>query len=246
MKIWKTLGCLGLLVVIICGCVMLGQPTEVQAKEEESTQSPEEQTGTPQSPVDQEQEPPAEDTPAPPSTDNSVTVEKAYSEGLAFRSNGDGTCALSGLGTFTGACVLIPPKSPTGDTVTEILPRAFADSIVSAVEIPAGVHTLSAASFEGCARLSYIRIATGNTAFEEFDGALYTAEGRALVYCPAGRAAKELTLHTGLRRILAGAMADCPALSTVYFVGTSAEWQGIIVGDENEALYSAALHFKTS
>ena len=34
MKIWKMVGALGLLVVIICSCVVLGAPTEVSAKEE--------------------------------------------------------------------------------------------------------------------------------------------------------------------------------------------------------------------
>ena len=245
MKIWKTLGCLGLLVVIICGCVMLGQPTEVHAKEEEST-PPQAEGEVQQAPNTPQTEPTTGEENKEPDTDNSITVGKTYSKGLSFRSNGDGTCALSGLGTFTGACVLIPPQSPTGDVVTEILPNAFADSIVTAVEIPAGVHTLSAASFTGCTRLSYIRIAPGNTAFEEFDGVLYSAQGRNLIYCPEGRAAKELTLHTGLRRILAGAVSACPALTTVHFQGSSAEWQGIIGGDENGALYHASLQFKTT
>ncbi|MBQ9778032.1 MAG: hypothetical protein IJW22_03810 [Clostridia bacterium] len=30
-----------------------------------------------------------------------MTVEKVYSKGLYFRSNGDGTCALAGIGSCT-------------------------------------------------------------------------------------------------------------------------------------------------
>ena len=35
MKIWKMVGCLGLLVVIVCGCVILGTPAEVFARADE-------------------------------------------------------------------------------------------------------------------------------------------------------------------------------------------------------------------
>ena len=236
MKIWKLAGCVGLLVVIICGCIVLGQNTEVAAKAPENNTM---QNETQQPPPTQEPTPESE-TPPP---ENTTTVEKTYSTGLLFRSNGDGTCAVAGIGSCTSACVLIPPQSPIGDTVTEILPGAFENSIVAAIELPATVQLLSAASFEGCARLSYIRVAEGNTMFSEHDGVLYSADGRTLLYCPAGRSAKELTLHSALRRIVAGAFAECPMLATIYFPGTTAEWHGIIVGDENDALYQASLKF---
>ena len=240
MKIWKLVGCFGLLVVIICGCVILAQGNEVAAKEPEENGStpPELQTPneTPEAPGEgtESEEPPSE---------NTTTVEKTYSTGLLFRSNGDGTCAVAGIGSCTAACVLIPPQSPMGDTVTEILPGAFRNSVIGALELPASVQILSAASFEGCHRLSYIRVEEGNSALMAYDGVLYSADGRTLIYCPAGRSAKELTLHKDLRRILAGAFAECNALTTVNFVGSTAEWHGIIVGDDNNALYHASLKF---
>ena len=237
MKIWKMVGCLGLLVVIICGCIVLGNPTRVAAKEETNEGQNE---NTP--PADQE-EPEKEQT-TQPQPDNTTTVNKTYSTGLDFRSNGDGTCAVSGMGTCTAACILIPPKSPSGDTVTEILPNALSGSVVGVLELPATVTTLSAASFAGCERLGYIRVASGSTAFTEHDGALYASDGKLLVYCPAGRNGKELSLHQNLRRIAAGALADCPTLSVVYFPGTTAQWHGVIVGDDNDALYGATLCFK--
>lgn len=234
MKIWKMVACLGLLVVIVCGCVILGQPTEVFAEQEE----PEENEQTAEPPAQQENE--AQTPPA----DNTATVNKTYSTGLSFRSNGDGTCAVSGVGSCTAACILIPPKSPNGDTVTEILPHAFANSIVGAIELPATVTTLSAASFAGCDRLAYVRVASGNPAFLEQDCVLYSADGKLLVYCPVGRSARDLTLHKDLRRIAAGAFADCPTLQSVYFSGSTADWHALVVGDDNDALYQATLHFK--
>ena len=162
---------------------------------------------------------------------------------MEFYSNGDGTCALAGMGDCTAACVLIPPRSPAGDRVVEILPHAFAGSIVGALEIPTTVQSVSAESFAGCERLAYVRVAAGNEALTESDGVLYSADGSVLIYCPAGRSARELTLHPALRRIAAGAFAACAALDTVRFAGTTAEWHNIIVGDENNALYAARLVF---
>ena len=236
MKAWKMTGCLLLLCVIICGCVVLGRNTEVAAATPEAEQPQTEGDGTVHPEENVQEAPPTKDT------ESTVTV-KTYSEGLYFRSNGDGTCALAGMGSCTAACVLIPPQSPAGDTVTEILPNALAGSIVGAVEIPTTVKVLSAASFSHCDRLAYVRVAAGNEAFIESDGALYTADGSMLVYCPAGRSARSLTLHANVRRIAAGAFASCIALDTVYFTGTTAEWHNIIVGDENNALYAARLCF---
>jgi hypothetical protein len=128
--------------------------------------------------------------------------------------------------------------------VTEILPYAFANSIVGAIEIPTTVREVSAASFDDCPRLSYIRVSAGNEHLSESDGVLYNGDGSVLLYCPVGRSGKDLTLHTSLRRIAAGAFADCPALQNVYFAGTSAEWHSMIVGDDNNALYRATLCFE--
>jgi hypothetical protein len=220
--------------VIICACVVLGQAVEVSAKE-----------GPAELEQIEEGSPPAAEPPEQESgtgTGGSVTVDKVYSEGLYFRSNGDGTCALAGLGSCTAASILIPPQSPAGDTVTEILPYAFADSIVGAIELPTTVTTLSAASFAGCERLGYIRVAAGNRSFLEYKGVLYSADGKTLVYCPRAYSA-EIALHSSLRRIAAGAFAECTSLQAVVFSGTTAEWQGLIVGDENEPLYAAVLRF---
>jgi hypothetical protein len=182
-----------------------------------------------------------EDTQVSP--DSSATVTKTYSEGLLFRSNGDGTCAVAGIGTCNAACVLIPPKSPAGDTVTEILPYAFANTIIGAIELPWTVTTVSAASFANCPRLALVRVESGNTSFLEHDGVLYTADGKTLLFCPAGRTGSELRLHDNIRRIAAAAFCECKSITTVHFNGTAAEWQALIVGDGNEALWAAGMKF---
>ena len=229
MKTFKILGCLVLLCASICSSVMLA----AEAKTEEGA-------GDGSSGEDLVVETPREEsTPL----GGSVVVSPTYSEGLKFRSNGDGTCALSGLGTCTSSCILVPPKSPSGDVVTEILPYALTGSIVGAIEIPATVRSVSAASFSGCARLCYVRVAAGSEFYSEYDGVLYSADGKTLVYCPSGRAAGELKLHTALSRISAGAFAECHGLETVIFQGSTSAWHSVVVGDDNEALYAAGFRF---
>ena len=128
--------------------------------------------------------------------------------------------------------------------VNEILPYAFAGSVVGAIELPGTITTLSADSFAGCSRLAYIRVSGATSAFLEEDGVLYSADGKTLIYCPAARSAGTLTLHHAVRRIAAGAFAECPALTAVYFAGSSAEWHSMIVGDDNDALYAAKIYFE--
>ena len=233
MKVWKMTGCLLLLCVIICGCVMLGKSTTAAATEGEA-------------PQEQAQEPPSGEEGTSgneESEEGSTAVEKRYSKGLYFRSNGDGTCAVAGMGSCTASCVLIPPQSPAGDRVVEVLPYAFAGSIVSAIELPTTVTDVTAASFADCERLAYVRVAAGNSALLEYDGALYSADGSVLLYCPAGRSASELKLNPALKRIAAGALARCDGLDTVVFAGSTSAWHGIVVGDENDALYAARVCF---
>lgn len=54
-----------------------------------------------------------------------VVTDLKPSEGLEFRSNGDGTCTIVGIGICTDKDLVIPEKSPAGDTVTLIDKYAF-------------------------------------------------------------------------------------------------------------------------
>lgn len=251
MKTWKMAGCIALLAVVICGCVILGQGASATDAPGNTPDTQPEANGTP---LHNEQQPPQnEDNTQVPGEDDtsgkqpaqgndtSTSVSKPYSEGLSFRSNGDGTCAVSGIGSCNTACILIPPQSPNGDTVTEILPYAFSGAIVGAIEIPTTVTTISSSSFEGCPRLSLLRVESGSLSFAEYNGVLYSADYRTLLFCPRGKGATEITLHKNVRRICADAFADCSTLKTVNFCGSSSEWQSLVIGDGNTALLSATI-----
>ena len=66
-----------------------------------------------------------------PSPDATTTTTKApdsitdvqnsnYSKGLAYISLGNGTCSVSGMGSCTDTCVVIPRTNPSGEIVVSI------------------------------------------------------------------------------------------------------------------------------
>lgn len=73
---------------------------------------------------------------------NSEADSEAQSLGLEFRSNGDGTCTLTGFGDFSGKELTIPVQSPAGDTVTAIEEEALALSEKNSIEACTSLETL--------------------------------------------------------------------------------------------------------
>jgi hypothetical protein len=82
-----------------------------------------------------------------------------YSQGLTYKSNGDGTCSVSGIGTCTDTHIIIPSISPDGDTVTAIRDSAFYEkkSIIS-IKIPDTVTSIGYSAFAYCSNLDTIFI----------------------------------------------------------------------------------------
>lgn len=85
-----------------------------------------------------------------------LTVEADYenlpeSQGFEFESNGDGTCALKKIGSCSDTDIVIPEKSPAGDTVTMIAEYAFygAEDINSIV-IAGKTMELDQKAFQSC------------------------------------------------------------------------------------------------
>ena len=85
--------------------------------------------------------------------------DNPYSEGLAFTSNGDGTCYVSGIGSCRDTEIVIPPTSPDGYAVTGIGEDAFNDcNLITSVVIPDGVTYIGAYAFTFCYALSNVVI----------------------------------------------------------------------------------------
>ncbi|MBQ7346714.1 MAG: leucine-rich repeat domain-containing protein [Clostridia bacterium] len=80
-------------------------------------------------------------------------IEKA-SDGLNFKSNGNGTCSVSGIGSCKDDDIVVPTVSPSGDRVTEIASSAFYNCVgLTSIRIPDTVTSIGNDAFADCANL---------------------------------------------------------------------------------------------
>lgn len=164
------------------------------------------------------------------------------SKGMTYVSNGNGTCTLTGIGSSTDACVVIPEKSPQGDIVTAISEKAFyGNTSINAIQIPSTVTSIGSCAFGGCTSLVYISVNQGNRSFKDEGGVLYSSDMSALVAYPASKGAATVNIPKTVTRIDDMAFYKCNSLRTVVFGGTQAEWASMNIGQMNYGLYTASV-----
>ncbi|MBQ9784442.1 MAG: leucine-rich repeat protein [Clostridia bacterium] len=192
------------------------------------------------SPEDTGTLPPA-DTTAPP---DDPLPPAPLDNGLAYASNGNGTCTLTGLGTCTDAYIIIPTASPAGDVVTSIAARAFYGcTFVTAIGIPSTVSSIGSLAFANCPALTYLSVDAANPFYCDIDGVLYTSDGRALLLYPPQRVGTHLTISAVTTEIMDMAFYDCAYLTHVYYAGSAEEWERILIGTKNYSLIAASKTF---
>ncbi len=87
---------------------------------------------------------------------------------LAFKSNRDGTCYVSGIGTCNDKDIVIPYTSPSGDVVTGIVDNAFSYCRgLTSIEIPSSVTSIGSGAFRYCSGLKSIEIPNSVTSIGE-------------------------------------------------------------------------------
>ena len=183
----------------------------------------------------EDKEPPIEEEPE---------QDQPVETGLSFTTNGDGTCRLSGLGTCTDACVIIPETSPEGDLVTEIDAEAFmGKSGIAAIQIPSTVQSIGARAFADCKDLLYISVSSKNRVFCDLDGVLYSKDKRVLLQYPPLCATGSIKIPLDVKEIREMAFYNCPYLVKIYYAGSAADWDHIEIGAKNYALSAAAKQF---
>lgn len=190
---------------------------------------------------------PTDDSVTPSDTDSSTDepneTEAPCSE-LRFSSNGDGTCAVSGIGDCTDSCVVIPTFSPSGDRVTAIAPLAFYGlEGITAVQIPVSVMEIGALALSNCPNLVYISVDSQNLFFCDADGILYSKDSSLLIVYPPMRSGSELLISAATDRIADMAFYNCAHLSRIRYAGSAEQWESIRIGRKNYSLTAASKEF---
>ena len=130
------------------------------------------------------------------------------SVGLSFVSNGDGTCALDGIGDCKDSLIVVPAMSPDGDIVVEIAANAFKNcNKIKGIELPETIQTIGTYAFygstirnitipntvkeignyafAGCKYLEEIEVEPDNLNYSSSSGILYNKDGSRLITYPA-------------------------------------------------------------
>ena len=101
---------------------------------------------------------------------------------LQFTSNRNKTCYISGIGSCTDTDIIIPVKSPKGDSVIGIGERAFADcDNITSITIPKSVTNIAPSGFIGCDNLESIIINQDNSKYHVTDNCIIETEAKTLV-----------------------------------------------------------------
>lgn len=219
--------------------------------EETGTDDEEDTTTIPPATVTEEEETEAKTekqtekiTEAPePTETESETETDAPAESLDYVSFGNGTCTVSGIGSCSDVCIVIPERSPTGDVVTAISEKAFFENTaIKAVQVPSTVTEIGNLAFGGCTSLVYISVDSGNRAFCDVDGILFSLDKTELIAYPAASGASKLDISSNIEKIHDMAFFGCDKLELINYAGTLAEWGKIKIGDSNYGLYTASIY----
>lgn len=192
-------------------------------------------------------------------------IEDPSSKGLVFVSNGDGTCALDGMGECKDSFIIVPTQSPEGDIVVEIADNAFKNcntvkgielpdtlthigayafygSTIRDIEIPSTVKSIGNYAFCGCKYLGAISVDKENAYYSSISGVLYNKEGSTLITYPAGKTDNFVNISRDVTAISNMAFYRCSSIKKVNYHGTSASWSAIEIGAGNDVIEEAILY----
>ena len=187
------------------------------------------------------------------------------SKGLAFVSNGDGTCSLDGIGECTDSFIIVPMESPDGDIVTEIADGAFKNSTaikgielsetvkrigayafygstLREVTIPSTVREIGNYAFSGCKYMTEINVEKESTNYSSQGGVLYNADGTVLITYPAGKTDNYVVIGREVEQIANMAFYKCTYVKKVTYHGTKASWRAVEIGAGNDVIDEAIIY----
>lgn len=239
---------------VLCGCLIFMLP-----KHGEDKDIPVMGTGA-------ETEPLAPETTIAPETTAPLDPS---SKGLLFESLGNGTCLVSGAGTCRDSLIVLPSKSPEGDTVVGIAAYAFRNctfltgielppavrtigayafygSSLCAIDIPDSVYSIGEYAFCGCYSLTAIKVSPENTNYSDDGGVLMNKSRDSIICYPAGKGDNFYAIPAGVREIHTMAFYNCNAIKLIHFAGSGSAFHNILIGAGNEVIESAVITYSAS
>lgn len=239
MRILPVAIAVALVVALVMTATLMGMSYFSEAQGQQSTDTREEITAAHTEP---ESKRPSVTTAETSTEEASVTEEPEL--GLLYRSYGDGTCILVGVGNCRDACVVIPEYSPGGDRVVEIAPQAFYGcDTVTAVQIPSSVRRIGNLAFAACNNLMFLSVNESNPYYCDRDGVLFTADESELLLYPPRRAGSALLLSAATVKIHDMAFYNCAYLQSIHYSGSAEQWERLSIGAKNYSLIAAAKTF---
>ena len=197
-----------------------------------------------EAPTEKQTEAPTEKQTEPPVKEPEKVEVVIPEPSLQYLSYGNGTCSVAGIGTYTDQSVIIPAKSPSGDIVTAIEPKAFFENEkIRTVQIPSTVTVIGEMAFSGCSELVYIVVDSSNRSYRDINGVLYDKDRTTLIAYPAANQSTTLELSSKITTIADMALYGCTNLKTIVFDGSPSEWERLQIGTLNYSLFSATVTF---
>ena len=169
--------------------------------------------------------------------------------------NHSGTCGDNLEWTFFGGTLTISGEGAMDDYDYDYSTAPWYGFDINEIVVEDGVTSIGKGAFEYCSSLTEIVIPDSVTSIGE--GAFYYCDSLTSVAIPdsvtsigegAFSVCSSLTsvaIPDSVTRIGHHAFFDCDSLADVYYSGSEAQWASIIIGESNERLTSATIHYNS-